>query len=72
MNTPESKSTEREEKSSDEKYHSVHTPTPPQVMDPSEHPVPQKREDKNKKKGKDKVNKNEDMDDKKLTPREEL
>ena len=71
MNNPQPTSPERKE-SSDEKSHSVHTPTPPQVMDPSEHPFPQKREDKNKKKAKEKVNKSEDMDDKKLTPREEL
>lgn len=62
----------RKEKSSQEASHSVKTPTPPQVMDPSAPPTQQNRKDDKKQKLKNSVDKNKDMDQQKLPPIEEL
>jgi len=50
--------------------HNVHTPTPPQVMDPSRHG----KQNKNANRPKDAKSKNmqEELDNRKLAPREEL
>ncbi|AYB33950.1 hypothetical protein [Chryseolinea soli] len=50
--------------------HNVHTPTPPQVMDPSRHG----KQNKNSNRPKDAKSKKmqEELEDRKLAPREEL
>jgi len=62
---------QRKEKSSKE-GHSVKTPAPPQVMDPSAPPVQQSSKDEKKQKPKNSGDKNQDVAREKLTPREEL
>lgn len=54
----------------DQAKHNVHTPTPPQVMDPSRHG----KLDKKSARAKDAKSKKmqEELDDRKLAPREEL
>jgi hypothetical protein len=54
----------------DQAVHSVHTPTPPQVMDPSGHGKQNKNSGRLKDANAKKMQ--EDLDDRKLAPREEL
>lgn len=60
------------EKSSKEVSHSVKTHTPAQVRDPFAPPVQQNRKDEKKQKPKNSAGKNQDMNQLKLTPIEEL
>lgn len=53
------------------KKNPVHTPTPPQVMDPSQPPKPEAQKEENKKKENKNPDKNEQCNEK-LTPSEEL
>jgi hypothetical protein len=54
----------------DQPAHNVHTPTPPQVMDPTR----QRKQNENSDRRKDPKSKKmqEELDDRKLAPREEL
>ncbi|HEY5750817.1 MAG TPA: hypothetical protein VIU12_32360 [Chryseolinea sp.] len=54
----------------DQPAHNVHTPAPPQVMDPSRHGKQSRNSDRPKDAKSKKMQ--EDLDDRKLAPREEL
>jgi len=54
----------------DQPAHNVHTPTPPQVMDPSGHGKQNKNSGQSKEVKSKKMQ--EELDDRKLAPREEL
>lgn len=62
------KKANKENPSKKSQGHKVHTPQPPQDMDPSTHPAPGKRPEDAKPKPESK----EDIEKRKLTPREEL